>query len=55
VAAVDAPYGRRPYRAHVNLSDDGSSIVSAIADRMRAPSLERAGLADLPPVQPHYA
>jgi len=47
VAAVDAPYGQRPYRVHVDPSDDGSGIVSAVADRMRAQLFERAGLSDL--------
>jgi len=55
VAAVDAPYGRRPYRVHVDPSDDGSGIVSGVADRMRAQLLERAGLADLLRVAPHHA
>ena len=52
VAAVDAPEGRRPYRVHVDPSDDGSGIVSGVADRMRAELLERAGLKDLLTVVP---
>jgi len=52
VAAVDAPEGRRPYRVHVDPSDDGSGIVSGVADRMRAQLLERAGLKDLLTVVP---
>ena len=52
VAAVDAPYGKRPYRVHVDPSDDGSGLVSAVADRMRAQLLERAGLSDLLKVVP---
>ena len=55
VAAVDAPYGRRPYRVHVDPSDDGSGIVSGVADRMRAQLLERAGLGDLLKVVPLLA
>lgn len=55
VAAVDAPYGRRPYRVHIDPSDDGSGIVSGVADRMRAQLLERAGLGDLLKVVPSLA
>ena len=55
VEAVDAPYGKRPYRVHVDPSDDGSGIVSGVADRMRAQLLERVGLADLLKVTPHHA
>jgi len=55
VAAVDAPYGQRPYRVHVDPSDDGSGIVSAVADRMRAQLFERAGLSDLLKVVPTVA
>jgi len=52
VAAVDAPCGQRPYRVHIDPSDDGSGIVSGVADRMRAQLLERAGLGDLLKVVP---
>jgi len=52
VAAVDAPLGKRPYRVHIDPSNDGSEIVSGVADRMRAQLLERAGLADLLKVVP---
>jgi len=52
VAAVDAPLGQRPYRVHIDPSNDGSEIVSGVADRMRAQLLERAGLADLLKVVP---
>ncbi|KQU66105.1 MULTISPECIES: SDR family NAD(P)-dependent oxidoreductase [unclassified Rhizobacter] len=55
VAAVDAPYGQRPYRLHVDPSDDGSGIVSAVADRMRVQLFERAGLSDLLKVVPTVA
>jgi NAD(P)-dependent dehydrogenase (short-subunit alcohol dehydrogenase family) len=55
VAAVDAPYGQRPYRVHIDPSDDGSAIVSGVADRMRAQLLERAGLGDLLKVVPSLA
>ncbi|WP_026790212.1 SDR family oxidoreductase [Pleomorphomonas oryzae] len=44
---VDMPHGKRPFRVHVDPSSDGSEIVNAVADRMRAQLLERIGLADL--------
>jgi NAD(P)-dependent dehydrogenase (short-subunit alcohol dehydrogenase family) len=52
VKAVDAPDGKRPYRVHIDPSDDGSGIVSGVADRMRAQLLERVGLGDLLKVAP---
>ena len=47
VAAVDAPEGKRPYRVHVDPADDGSGVVSAVADHIRAEFLTRVGLGDL--------
>jgi len=55
VEAVDAPYGKRPYRVHIDPSDDGSGVVSGVADRVRVQFLERVGLADLLKVTPHHA
>ncbi|GAA5185474.1 SDR family oxidoreductase [Rugosimonospora acidiphila] len=51
VEVVDAPAGRRPFRTHIDPSDDGSSVVSAVADRIRAEFLTRIGLQDL--LKPH--
>ncbi|MFE2426157.1 SDR family oxidoreductase [Streptomyces sp. NPDC059373] len=53
VAVVDAPYGKRPFRVHIDPSDDGSQEVSDVADRIRATFLDRIGLADL--LTPHLA
>jgi NAD(P)-dependent dehydrogenase (short-subunit alcohol dehydrogenase family) len=47
VAIVDAPFGQRPFRVHVDPSDDGCAVVNAVADRIRAEFLRRIGLADL--------
>ena len=47
VAAVDAPEGKRPFRVHVDPADDGSGVVSAVADHIRAEFLKRVGLGDL--------
>ncbi|MDX6352279.1 MAG: hypothetical protein QOF84_7069 [Streptomyces sp.] len=53
VAVVDAPYGKRPFRVHIDPSDDGSQEVSDVADRIRATFLDRIGLTDL--LAPHLA
>jgi NAD(P)-dependent dehydrogenase (short-subunit alcohol dehydrogenase family) len=47
VSAVDSPAGKRPYRVHIDPADDGSAVVSAVADRIRVEFLNRIGLADL--------
>jgi hypothetical protein len=44
---VALPYGARPFRSHVDPADDGSEVVSAVADRIRAEFLARIGLEDL--------
>jgi NAD(P)-dependent dehydrogenase (short-subunit alcohol dehydrogenase family) len=47
VAVVDTPYGRRPFRVHVDPSQDGAEVVNGVADRVRAELLRRIGLSDL--------
>ncbi|MEU5539002.1 SDR family oxidoreductase [Streptomyces sp. NPDC020362] len=47
VRLVDLPAGRRPLRTHVDPGRDGSEVVSAVADRIRADFFRRAGLEDL--------
>ncbi|MEU6089512.1 SDR family oxidoreductase [Streptomyces sp. NPDC047085] len=47
VRLVDLPAGSRPLRTHVDPSRDGSEVVSAVADRVRADFFRRAGLEDL--------
>jgi NAD(P)-dependent dehydrogenase (short-subunit alcohol dehydrogenase family) len=47
VAVVDAPFGKRPFRVHVDPSQDGCEIVNGVADRVRAELLRRIGLEDL--------
>lgn len=47
VDIVNAPYGQRPFRVHVDPSDDGAEVVSAVADRIHTEFLRRIGLADL--------
>jgi NAD(P)-dependent dehydrogenase (short-subunit alcohol dehydrogenase family) len=47
VAIVDMPFGKRPFRAHIDPSQDGAEIVNGVADRVRAELFRRIGLADL--------
>jgi NAD(P)-dependent dehydrogenase (short-subunit alcohol dehydrogenase family) len=47
VKVVDAPFGKRPFRVHVDPSSDGCEEVNGVADRMRAELLQRIGLSDL--------
>lgn len=51
VTVVDTPRGRRPFRVHVDPSDDGCAVVAAVADRIRADFLRRIQLGDL--LSPH--
>lgn len=44
VDIVALPHGRRPLRVHVDPSQDGSEVVSVVADRIRAEFLRRIGL-----------
>jgi NAD(P)-dependent dehydrogenase (short-subunit alcohol dehydrogenase family) len=47
VKVVDAPFGKRPFRVHIDPSQDGAEIVNAVADRVRAELLRRIGLEDV--------
>jgi NAD(P)-dependent dehydrogenase (short-subunit alcohol dehydrogenase family) len=47
VRVVDLPFGTRPFRVHVDPSQDGAEIVNAAADRMRREMYRNIGLADL--------
>ena len=47
VKVVDMPFGKRPFRIHIDPVQDGCEIVNAVADRIRAEFLRRIGLADL--------
>jgi NAD(P)-dependent dehydrogenase (short-subunit alcohol dehydrogenase family) len=47
VHVVDLPFGKRPFRTHIDPSQDGCEIVNGVADRVRAELLRRIGLADL--------
>src|SRR5262245_59652825 len=47
VKVVDTPFGKRPFRVHVDPTQDGAEVVNAVSDRVRAEMLRRIGLADL--------
>jgi NAD(P)-dependent dehydrogenase (short-subunit alcohol dehydrogenase family) len=47
VAVVDAPFGKRPFRVHIDPSQDGAEIVNGVADRVRTEMYRRIGLEDL--------
>lgn len=47
VRVVDAPFGTRPFRVHIDPADDGAEAVNAVADRVRRELLKNIGLGDL--------
>jgi len=47
VKIVDTPFGKRPFRIHIDPSQDGAEIVNGVADRVRAEMFRRIGLEDL--------
>jgi hypothetical protein len=51
VKVVDAPFGTRPFRVHVDPTSDGADVGFSVLDRLRAEMLHRVGLSDL--LRPH--
>jgi NAD(P)-dependent dehydrogenase (short-subunit alcohol dehydrogenase family) len=47
VKIVDAPFGKRPFRVHVDPTQDGAEVVNMVCDRVRAELLRRIGLVDV--------
>jgi NAD(P)-dependent dehydrogenase (short-subunit alcohol dehydrogenase family) len=47
VRVVDTPFGKRPFRVHVDPTEDGAEVVNMVSDRVRAELLRRIGLGDL--------
>src|SRR6266403_200106 len=47
VKVVDLPFGKRPFRVHIDPAQDGAEIVNGVADRVRIELLRRMGLEDL--------
>jgi NAD(P)-dependent dehydrogenase (short-subunit alcohol dehydrogenase family) len=44
---VGTPFGKRPFRTHIDPSQDGAEIVNGVADRVRTEMYRRIGLEDL--------
>src|ERR1700730_16125956 len=47
VRVVDTPFGKRPFRVHVDPTQDGAEVVNMVSDRVRAEMLRRIGLGDV--------
>jgi NAD(P)-dependent dehydrogenase (short-subunit alcohol dehydrogenase family) len=47
VKVVDTPFGKRPFRVHVDPTQDGAEVVNMVLDRVRGELLRRMGLADV--------
>lgn len=47
VRVLDTPFGKRPFRVHIDPANDGAAVVNGVADRVRAELLRNMGLADL--------
>jgi NAD(P)-dependent dehydrogenase (short-subunit alcohol dehydrogenase family) len=47
VRIVDLPFGNRPFRVHVDPSQDGAGIVNGVANRMRREMYRNIGLENL--------
>jgi NAD(P)-dependent dehydrogenase (short-subunit alcohol dehydrogenase family) len=47
VTVVDTPFGKRPFRVHIDPTQDGAEVVNMVLDRVRAELLRRIGLGDV--------
>jgi NAD(P)-dependent dehydrogenase (short-subunit alcohol dehydrogenase family) len=47
VRVVDMPFGKRPFRVHIDPAQDGAEIVNGVADRVRKEMYRKIGLSDL--------
>jgi NAD(P)-dependent dehydrogenase (short-subunit alcohol dehydrogenase family) len=47
VKVVDTRFGKRPFRVHIDPTQDGAEVVNMVMDRVRAEMLRRIGLADV--------
>jgi NAD(P)-dependent dehydrogenase (short-subunit alcohol dehydrogenase family) len=47
VEVVAAPFGKRPFRVHIDPTEDGADVGFTVLDRVRAEMLHRVGLGDL--------
>src|SRR3984893_10946165 len=44
---VDMPFGKRPFRVHIDPTQDGAEVAFTVIDRMRTDMLHRVGLGEL--------
>jgi NAD(P)-dependent dehydrogenase (short-subunit alcohol dehydrogenase family) len=44
---VDMPFGKRPFRVHIDPTQDGAEVAFTVIDRMRTDMLHRVGLDEL--------
>jgi len=47
VKVVATPFGKRPFRVHIDPTEDGADVGFTVIDRVRAEMLHRVGLSDL--------
>lgn len=47
VAVVDTPFGKRPFRVHIDPTEDGANVGFTVLDRRRSEMLHRVGLSDI--------
>jgi NAD(P)-dependent dehydrogenase (short-subunit alcohol dehydrogenase family) len=47
VNVVNTPFGQRPFRVHIDPTQDGADVGFTVLDRVRAEMLHRVGLSDL--------
>jgi NAD(P)-dependent dehydrogenase (short-subunit alcohol dehydrogenase family) len=47
VKIVDMPFGQRPFRLHIDPTQDGAEVAFAVIDRVRNEMLHRVGFSDL--------
>jgi NAD(P)-dependent dehydrogenase (short-subunit alcohol dehydrogenase family) len=47
VKIVDLPFGQRPFRVHIDPTQDGADVAFAVIDRVRNEMLHRVGFSDL--------
>jgi NAD(P)-dependent dehydrogenase (short-subunit alcohol dehydrogenase family) len=47
VKIVAAPFGKRPFRVHIDPTQDGAEVVNMVCDRIRGELLRRIGLSDV--------
>jgi NAD(P)-dependent dehydrogenase (short-subunit alcohol dehydrogenase family) len=47
VKVIDTPFGQRPFRVHIDPTQDGAEVAFAVIDRVRNEMLHRVGFSDL--------